>query len=88
MRRTARQRSNREAAGVAIAIEHALQLQATRVIGKLLATVALVQVKARLVALSHIERQLPIVLAQHHTRVTITAQPTRYFRQTFELAHV
>ena len=75
MRRTPRQSCHGEAAGVAVAVEHALKLQTAGVVGKLLAAVALVQVKACFVALGDIERELPVVFTQDDGGGPFASQP-------------
>ena len=86
MRRAARESSHGKAAGVAKAIEHALKLQAPRVFSKLLAAVALVQIKTGLVAVRNVQRQLPVVFAQHQVGGTAAAQPASDFGQAFQAA--
>jgi hypothetical protein len=59
----ARQRRDGEAAGVAKAVEHALQAQPRASSAEALAAVALVEVEAGLVAGRDVQRQPPVVLA-------------------------
>ena len=54
---------------------------------KRLPVVALVQVEAGLVALGHIQRQLPAVLLQHHGGGATTTQPARHAGQALQVAH-
>ena len=83
MRRPARQSGHREAAGVAVAVEHTLELQAAGVVGKLLTAVALVQVKTGFVALCDVQRQLPFVFSQDDGGGPFAAQPAGDGLQAF-----
>jgi len=82
------------AAGVAVAVEHARKAQALGVVGKAPAIVALVEVKPRLVPFGDVHRELPGVLAdaqleRRRRRLgtgRAAAQPARRGRQPFELA--
>ena len=92
MRRTAGQRRHRETTGVAVAVEHALKLPAPRMLGKLLAAVALVQVKAGLMAFGNVQAELPIMLADDDLGAGAAAfgraaEPACGFGQAFEAAH-
>ena len=83
MRRATGQCGHAKAAGVAIAIEHPLRLQALHILGKALAAVALVQVIARLMPLRDVQAQLPAVFAQHQGHLALAAQPTHAGVQAF-----
>ena len=81
MRNAAGQRGHRETAAVAVAVEHALKPQPTAVVGKLLAAVTLIQIKAGFVTGCNVERQLPAVLVQYQANRSFTAQPAGDFGQ-------
>ena len=87
----ARQRCDGKTTGVAIAVEHALETQAARVIGKFLAAVALVQVKTGFVTLRNVQRESPVVLLDRQFgafRVRgATTQPASGRRQALERTH-
>ena len=55
-----------EAAGVAVAVEHAPASELAHPLRRTAAVVALVEVEAGLVAGGHVERQRPVVLADRH----------------------
>ena len=69
------QRGDREAAGVAVAVEHALQAEVAHGLGEAPAVVALVEVEAGLVAVRDVDRELPVVLADRHLGRAVAAQP-------------
>ena len=84
-----------EAAGVAKAVEHTLEAQALGVVGKPLAAVALVQIKAGLVA-SAMLRSAPLVLADRQFQRRPSPSPaapvegraaSRWRAQTFQRTH-
>ena len=81
------QRGYGKAAGVAVAVQHALKLQAARIGGKLLAAVALVQVKAGFVAFRDIQAQHPVVLGNRDAGIARSGQPASRFGQAFKRAH-
>ena len=85
--RAAGQRRHRETAGVAVAVQHVLEFQPARVGGKLLAAVALVEVKAGLVAFGNVQAQLPVVLGDGDGGVARAGEPAGGFGQAFERAH-
>jgi hypothetical protein len=81
------QRSHREAAGVAITVEHALKAPMAGVRGKARPAVALVEVEAGLVASGDVQRQAPVVFADAQLGGAVAAQPAGGLRQALKRAH-
>ena len=84
---TAGERGDAEAAGVAVAVEDALEGEMAHRLGEEPAVVALVEIEARLVPLRHVERESPVVLAQRRFGGAAAAHPPGRWRQAFELPH-
>ena len=89
------QRCYAEPPGVAKAVEHLAQVQPLNAVGKTLSAVALVQVKAGLVAFGNVQRQAPVVFVDGQLQWRLglpwrgaAPQPAGGGFQAFELAHV
>ena len=87
MGRATGQRRDGKTAGVAITVQHVLEVQAPRMLGKLAAAVTLVQVKAGFVAFGNVQAHLPAVLGDGNAGLTRAGYPAGRLGQPFERAH-
>ena len=86
--RAAGQGRHREPAGIAVAVQHRLAAVLAHAVGELLAVVALVEVVAGLVALGHVEAELPLMLGDDDLGAPLAAQPAGLLGQAFKVAHL